>query len=113
MPRKVQYDETKAWPTQDWPRSAPGDQGLDPVPLDQLVATIREDDKIRNIHSLLVVRNGYLVVEEYFSGHDADELHMLQSVSKSFTSALVDIAIDKGKIEGVEERVDEHLAALP
>jgi len=93
------------WPTQEWPRSTPAEQGLDPAFLDRLVATLRSNKEIRNIHSLLIVRNGRLVVEEYFDGHGADELHMLQSVSKSFTSALVGIAIDKGKIEGVGERV--------
>jgi len=98
-------EDQAPWPTQKWPRSTPAEQGLDPAPLDRLVSTIRANNQIRNIHSLLVVRNGHLVVEEYFDGHDADELHMLQSVSKSFTSALVGIAIDKGKIEGVDERV--------
>jgi CubicO group peptidase (beta-lactamase class C family) len=97
--------EPTPWPTQSWPRSSPGEQGLDPASLDRLVATIRANEKIRNIHSLLVVRNGFLVLEEYFAGHDAVELHTLQSVSKSFTSALVGIAIDEGGIEGVEERV--------
>ncbi|MGB0513867.1 MAG: MATE family efflux transporter, partial [Wenzhouxiangellaceae bacterium] len=37
-----------------------------------------------------------LVTEEYFAGHDADRLHELQSVTKSFTSALVGIAIAGG-----------------
>jgi CubicO group peptidase (beta-lactamase class C family) len=93
------------WPTEAWPRSTPSAQALDPGPLNRLVTTIRKNERIRNIHSLLIVRNGYLVVEEYFDGHEADELHTLQSVSKSFTSALVGIAIDRGKLEGVNEKV--------
>ncbi len=97
--------ESPPWPTKSWPRSTPAAQGLDPAPLDRLTSTLRENREIRNIHSVLIVRNGYLVHEEYFAGHDADELHMQQSVSKSFTSALVGIAIDKGKIESVGERV--------
>ena len=97
--------EAPPWPTRRWPRSSPTAQGLDSGSLDALVASIRQNTKIRNIHSLLLVRNGYLVLEEYFDGHDADELHTLQSVSKSFTSALVGIAIDRGKIGGVDERV--------
>jgi CubicO group peptidase (beta-lactamase class C family) len=97
--------DSPPWPTRKWPRSVPAEQGLDPAPLDRLVATIRKNREIRNIHSLLVVRNGYLVLEEYFDSHDADELHTLQSVSKSFTSTLVGIAIQKGKIVGVDERV--------
>lgn len=108
----VGADESPAWPTKAWPRSTPAAQGLDPVPLDRLVETIRAGTKIRNIHSLLVVRNGHLVVEEYFDGHEADELHMQQSVSKSFTSALVGIAIAKGKIAGVDEKVVDFFPEL-
>ncbi len=66
---------------------------------------IREGEEFPNLHSLLVVRNGYLVIEEYFGGHDADDLHDLQSVTKSFTSAAVGIAVGGGKIKGVDARV--------
>jgi len=54
---------------------------------------------------LIIVRNGHLVVEEYFSGNQAESIHELQSVTKSFTSALVGMAIGQGKIKGVEEKV--------
>ena len=91
--------------TESWPRGSLTQQGIDATRIMQLVATIRENREIRNIHSLLIVRNGRLVLEEYFGNHDADELHELQSVSKSFTSALVGIAIAKGKIKGIHERV--------
>jgi len=97
--------EAPPWPTESWPRAGLEQQGLDAARISQLVATIRENREIRNIHSLLIVRNGHLVLEEYFRNHDADELHELQSVSKSFTSALVGIAISRGKIEGVDEKV--------
>ena len=44
-----------------------------------------------------LVRNGYIVCEAYFNGHTADELHTLQSVSKSFTSAVMGIATGTGR----------------
>ena len=69
------------------------------------MALIGQGKEIRDIHSLLVVRNGYLVLEEYFHGWQADRLHMQQSVTKSFTSALVGIAIDRGHIREVDEKV--------
>lgn len=97
-------DGKPTWPTESWTRSAPAEQQLDGARLDRLVAALRENE-IPNIHSLLIVRNGLLVLEEYFNGRDAGELHELQSVSKSFTSALVGIAIDRGEIEGVHEKV--------
>jgi len=92
------------WPTERWKASIPAEQELDGERLDSLVAALRENE-IRNIHSVLIVRNGRLVLEEYFNGHSSEELHELQSVSKSFTSALVGIAISRGEIEDVKEKV--------
>jgi len=92
------------WPTKEWARSMPTEQKLNPKLLNELVQLIREEKTFPDLHSLLIVRNGYLVVEEYFDGYHADRIHTLQSVSKSFTSALIGIAIEQGKIKGVQER---------
>ncbi|MCP4654441.1 MAG: serine hydrolase [bacterium] len=93
------------WPGDDWPRAELEEQGLDPKPLQELVRWIRAGERFPDLHSLLIVRHGHLVLEEYFHGWDADNLHTLQSVTKSFTSALVGIAIEQGAIRGVEEKV--------
>jgi CubicO group peptidase (beta-lactamase class C family) len=53
----------------------------------------------------VIIRNGYLVLEEYFGGYNAETVHSLQSVSKSITSAVMGIAIEQGKIRGVNEKV--------
>jgi hypothetical protein len=55
------------WPTGEWRRAMPEAQGLNAQALASLVNRIRQG-QIRNLDSLLIVRNGYLVVEEYFSG---------------------------------------------
>lgn len=96
---------TPPLPTADWPRSEPSEQGLDEKRLVELTDLIRQGERYPDLHSLLVVRHGYLVVEEYFDGWTADRLHTLQSVTKSFTSALIGIAIEQGKIRGVDEKV--------
>lgn len=103
-----------------WQTADPAEVGLDARKLAQAVARIR-DGTYQNIHSLLIVKDGKLVFEEYFRGHtwsyagdqfrgdlvefDRDTRHNLASVTKSFTSALVGIAIDQGLIRGVEDRV--------
>jgi CubicO group peptidase (beta-lactamase class C family) len=53
------------------------------------------------IHSLLVVRNGALVLEEYFHGYDRDDLHGIAACTKSVASLLIGVAIDRGRIEDV------------
>ena len=78
----------------------------------ELVEIFSNEKPVSDRHSLLIVKNGYLVTEEYFNGYSADQLHMLQSVTKSFTSAAIGIAIDKGYIEGVEAKVLEFFTEM-
>ena len=72
------------------------------------------DYTYKNVHSVLIVKNGKLVVEEYFAGMGADglyhayqrdTLHTMQSATKSVNSILIGIAIDQHLIRGVDERV--------
>ena len=95
-------EKSETW---EWPLSTPEKQQLDPEPLAELVSLIREGRRYPRLHSLLVIRHGYLVVEEYFGGHQGDKIHTLQSVTKSFTSALVGIAISRGEFKGVDEKI--------
>ena len=103
-----------------WQTADPTSVGLDAQKLDQAVARIR-DGTYQNVHSLLIVKDGKLVFEEYFRGYawsysgdqfrgdlvdfGRDTRHNLASVTKSFTSALVGIAIDQGLIGGVEDKI--------
>jgi CubicO group peptidase (beta-lactamase class C family) len=58
-----------------------------------------------SIHSLLIIRNGKLVLESYFNGWNRKRRHDLRSATKSITSCLVGIAIDKGFIPSIDEPV--------
>lgn len=61
--------------------------------------------KMSTIHSLLIVKDNKLILEEYFHNYNRNTLHNLESVTKSFTSALMGIAIDKKFIPDVNEAV--------
>ncbi|WP_157543857.1 serine hydrolase domain-containing protein [Mucilaginibacter paludis] len=71
------------------------------------------------IHSLLIAKGGKLVYQRYFNGYLADSLHDSRSSFKSATSLLLGIAIDKGLIKSVNEKVytffpdDKAFAADP
>ncbi len=92
-------------PDNDFRISTPDAEGMDPGPLEELKELVLNERKYPNIHSILVVRNGCLVYEEYFGGFNKERLHMQQSVTKSFTSAVIGIAIGQEIIKGVEEKV--------
>jgi len=91
------------WPTDGWRTSTPEEQGMDSERLAEALGFCQEADV--NIHSLLVVRNGYIVADAYFYPFSAGSKHDVASVTKSFTSTLVGIAIDKGYVESVHQPV--------
>lgn len=62
-----------------------------------------------NIHSLLLVKNNELVLEEYFLHYNPEKLHDLRSSTKSITSLLVGIAVDKGFIESIDDPIFKYL----
>ena len=90
------------WPTKTWRTSSPDEQGMDSGKLAQMLAAIQQGQL--NLHSLLVVRNGYLVSETYF-GSDQDTRYQLYSCTKSFVSTLIGIAMDQGLIDRLDQRV--------
>lgn len=96
-------DETILWPTNGWATSTPEAQGMDSAALAALPQRIA-DEKL-NIHSVLVIRNGYLVMEAYHFPYTADMQHNIYSSTKSVTSALVGIAIDQEFMEGVDQPI--------
>lgn len=55
------------------------------------------------INSFLLIKNGSLICEEYFYGYTRDDLHQIESSTKSITSLLVGIAKDKGMISDINE----------
>ena len=61
--------------------------------------------KYGNIHSLLVIENNELVIEQYYNGWKRDRLHFLASNTKSVTSFLIGKAIELGKIKDVNQKV--------
>jgi CubicO group peptidase (beta-lactamase class C family) len=92
------------WPTSEWRIGYPENHGLDEARLSSLVERLRSN-AIRNMTSLLIVRDSKLIVEEYFNGCSAERVHTLQSVTKSVTSLLVGIALDRDMIPNVEAKV--------
>lgn len=78
--------------------------GLDKALLTEMVEKI-VDGTYPKVHSILIIKDGKLVFEEYFYEHHKNKLHQLRSASKSFISALTGIAIDKGFIKSKDEKV--------
>jgi len=89
-----------------WETSSLTMEGLDSSKIRDMIYSI-VNKRYKGIHSVLLVKNGKLVLEEYFYGYNRDRLHALHSVSKSITSILVGIAIDRKMIPNVNKQVYE------
>jgi CubicO group peptidase (beta-lactamase class C family) len=76
--------------------SGPGDPAWD-----SLFATLRRDT-LRDLKGVLVEQCGHALAEAYFNGDDATSLHDIRSATKSITSTLVGIAMDRGLIPSVD-----------
>lgn len=55
------------------------------------------------LHSILLVRNNAIEIEEYFGGYDLSQKHDLRSATKSIISILMGIALDKGFIQSIDD----------
>ena len=96
------------WPTDGWQTSTPDEYGMKSAMLNEMMSKISENQLL--IDSLLIVKNGYLVFEEYPGVvYDQDNRHIIHSCTKSFTSALVGIAIEEGYIDSVDEKLIDLL----
>lgn len=88
----------------DWEISSLDKEGVDSAKIVKLIKKILTGE-FPNTHSVLLVKNGKLVLEEYFYGYDRDDLHYLASATKSITSILVGISLDQNMIKNVDQYV--------
>lgn len=91
------------WPTDGWRSSTPEAQGMDSEKLALAFDYVRLHQI--PIHSLLIVRNGYVVLDAYFFPFQAGQMHDAASVTKSVTSTLIGIAIAEHKLNSVQQPV--------
>jgi len=91
-----------------WGTAASSTEGIDADRIADMMAHIA-DGGFEFLHALLIVRHGKLVAEEYFGSFARDSLQHLQSTTKSFASALIGIAIDRGEIDGVDDPMFDYL----
>lgn len=99
MPTQAQ--DPDYWPTTGWLTSTPEEQGIDSAQLMRALTTLQRGKY--NINSVMVVRHGYVVLDAYLHPFAPDERHIIHSCTKSFTSALIGIAIDEGYLTGPDQ----------
>jgi len=95
---------------ESWLTSTPEEQGMDSELLAQAAAQI--GSKHINLHSMVVIRHGKVVVEKYFGSYTGDQTVPVYSVTKGVVSALIGIAINQGSIDNVNHKVLDYFSNL-
>ncbi|MGE6397860.1 serine hydrolase domain-containing protein [Chryseobacterium scophthalmum] len=65
------------------------------------------ENRFRDITSIVVIKNGKLLLEEYFNKYNRDSLNDTRSVGKSLASALMGIVVKDGYIKNEDQKISE------
>ena len=127
---RAQEPAATRWPTKGWSTATPAQEGVDAKVLEAIDAEIRAG-RHRFVDSMLVIRRGRIVFERYYrhdyekatakrdrSAHQynydhpnwhpyyqGSKLHTMQSVTKSVTSAMIGIALQRGELKSTKTPV--------
>ena len=84
------------------PRSTPESQGVSSTAVLDFIQAA--DQQVDSMHSFMLVRHGKVVAEAWWAPESAEIPHVLWSLSKSFTSTAIGLAVAEGKLS-----VDDHV----
>ncbi|MHA2080490.1 MAG: serine hydrolase domain-containing protein [Candidatus Thorarchaeota archaeon] len=98
----VQQHDNDYWPDDSWRVSSLQEQDMNVQRIESLVSRIEDGS---GVSSLLIIKNGYLVYENYRQGKNEDSLMHIFSCTKSFTSALIGITIREGYIGSIDDTI--------
>jgi CubicO group peptidase (beta-lactamase class C family) len=97
--------------TDDWELAKPAEQGMDSELLEHASRQFRATT--RSAQSLMVVRNGKIVLEQYYQSPGPDHLHPVACVAKSCISAVFGIALEQGLVGSVADRLVDYFPDVP
>lgn len=97
-------------PGEPFSTCAPEDEGFSSDGLSNIFTFVKE--KKANIHSLLIIRDKKVILDAYFYPFRSDLRHDIASCTKSITSLLIGIAIDKGYIKSEDQLVASFFPEL-
>jgi len=86
----------------EWETSSIEDQDLNSLLINRALS---EMYGLSYCYSLLIVRNGYLVVEQYYNGRTKYVMDPIYSITKSYISAVIGIAIEEGYIDSLDSKL--------
>jgi CubicO group peptidase (beta-lactamase class C family) len=95
-----------------WSNAGAAKSGVDLAALKTIYSDVVRDPH-HDLKGIVIVRDGRLVSEHYFNGDFADSLHDIRSATKSLTSLLMGIAVQKAMVHSVDDSIALYLPGLP
>ena len=105
QPQPEPDPEPEPPPVFQWRTEAPEEHQMDPEVLDHLHRALAGS----SVYAMVTVKDGVIIDEYYQPGRDENSVFDLHACSKSFTSALLGIAIQEGYIGGVDDLLSDYL----
>lgn len=102
--------EGEYFPTTEWKYCSPEQVGANSKLLTEAHTYIANQDFATE--GYLIIKDGYIIAEDYFGNFTSGSKHASYSIAKSFTSTVIGIAIDKGYINGVDDNISEYYLEL-
>ncbi len=110
MIRTMEFDEPSEpfvmetyWPTDEWRYATPAQMEMDGEKLQAMVNAI--EGSSYSVDSTMVIKDGYIVLDEYFGDYAKDELHIIYSCTKSVVSTIFGIAHENGAIPDLDTKL--------
>lgn len=91
------------------PRTSPESQGVPSAAITEFIQ--QADAQVNSMHSFMLIKNGYVVSECWWKPEVSEKPHILWSLSKSFTSTAVGLAVEEGKLS-IEDPVLKYFEDL-
>ncbi|WP_212981013.1 serine hydrolase domain-containing protein [Paenibacillus azoreducens] len=95
----------------EWEQSTPEVEGMDASVLEQLDHYMKQK-RYRLVNSVLVVKNGKIVLEKYYNKFNANSRNRIMSIWKSIISIAAGISLDQGWIKSLDEPVAAYLPEM-
>jgi CubicO group peptidase (beta-lactamase class C family) len=103
------------------PRATPEAQGISSTAISSFLSAAEQQGL--ELHSLVLVRHGQVVAEGWWEPYSAEKVHLLYSLSKSFTATAIGLAVAEGRLfeddlvtsffpDDLPETISDHLAAM-
>lgn len=89
--RRIRVEQVSS----ELPRSTPEQQGVASVGILEFVDALEQID---SVHSFMLLRRGNVIAEGWWAPFERDDPHQLFSLSKSFASTAVGLAVEEGKL---------------